>query len=91
MKIARIYAVMGIFFLLAVIHLSISTANMKIGYEIDSFKKQLARLRSETRYINYLVAKEEALPRIDQLAKTKLNMVYPKDITYVTFSTGEAD
>jgi hypothetical protein len=91
MKIARIYTVMAIFFLFAVIHLSISTANMKIGYDIDSLKKQLVGLRSETRYINYLVAKEEALPRIDQLAKSKLKMAYPKDITYVTVPTGEGD
>jgi cell division protein FtsL len=36
------------------------------------------------------VAKEEALPRIEQIATQKLKMVYPEKIEYIIVSTEES-
>jgi len=91
MKIIRAFTILLMFVILAAIHLAIYTSSMKVGYEIDGSKKELEKLRSENRYLNYLVAKEESLPRIEQIAKGKLNMVYPEKMNYVVASTKEAD
>ncbi len=91
MKILRAFAILIIFVALAAIHLAIYTGSIKTGYEIDDLKKQLDSVRNENRYLNYLVAKEEALPRIEQIAKGKLNMVYPEKINYVTVASKESE
>jgi cell division protein FtsL len=89
MKILRAFAILIVFLLLSVVHLAIYTSSIKTGYEIDELKSILEKIRSENRYLNYLVAKEEALPRIEQLAKGKLNMVYPEKMNYIIISTSE--
>lgn len=89
MKILRPFAVLVVFVMLSAVHLAIYTGSIKTGYEIDALKKKLDGLRSDNRYLNYLVAKEEALPRIEQTAKGKLNMVYPEKINYIVISTQE--
>ena len=89
MKILRAFAILVIFVLLSAVHLAIYTSSIKTGYEIDGIKKKLEAIRPENRYLNYLVSKEEALPRIEQLAKGKLNMAYPEKINYIIVSTKE--
>ncbi len=89
MKILRAFAILIVFVLLSVVHLAIYTSSIKTGYEIDELKSKLDKIRSENRYLNYLVAKGEALPRIEKLAKGKLNMVYPDKINYIIISTSE--
>jgi cell division protein FtsL len=89
MKILRAFAILVIFLLLSLVHLTIYTNSIKTGYEIDDLKKKLESIRPENRYLNYLVAKEEALPRIESVAKGKLNMVYPEKMNYIITSTGE--
>jgi cell division protein FtsL len=89
MKIIRAFTILLIFLALCAIHLAIYTSSIKIGYEIDGLKRKLEAIRNENRYLNYLVAKEEALPRIEQIAKGRLNMVYPDKINYIIISSGE--
>jgi len=90
MRILRAFAVLIIFVLLSLIHLAISTGSIKTSYEISELKQQLDAIKPENRYLNYLVAKEEALPRIEKLATTKLDMIYPEKMNYVVISSGEA-
>jgi cell division protein FtsL len=87
MRILRAFAVLIIFVLLSVIHLAISTGSIKTSYEISELKQQLDAIKPKNRYLNYLVAKEEALPRIEKLAKGKLNMIYPEKMNYVIISS----
>lgn len=90
MKILRAFAILIIFVALAAVHLTIYTGSLNISYEIDGLKKTFEQLRNDKRYLKYLVAKEEALPRIEGAAKGKLNMVYPKEVDYIIISTKEA-
>ena len=83
MKIARAFAVLLVFVVLSAIHLSIYTNSNKVGYQIDDIKKKWTSLRSDTRYLNYMVAKEESLLRIEKAAKGKLNMEYPSKMNYI--------
>jgi cell division protein FtsL len=89
MKIIRAFTILLIFLVLCAIHLAIYTSSIKIGYDIDALKRKFEATRNENRYLNYLVAKEEALPRIEQVAKGKLNMVYPDKINYIVITSGE--
>lgn len=91
MKLLRAFAILVIFVTLSAVHLAIYTSSINIGYTIDELKGKLENLRNENRYLNYLVAKEEALPRIEQIAKNKLKMVYPEKMNYIITSTGEKD
>lgn len=90
MKILRAFAILIVFVALSAVHLTIMTGSLKISYEIDTLKRTFELLRSDKRYLNYLVAREEALPRIEQAAKGKLNMVYPEQMNYIIVSTKEA-
>lgn len=90
MKILRAFAILIIFVTLSVIHLTIYTNSINMGYDIDELKQKLVELRNSNRYLNYLVAKEEALPRIEQIAKGKLNMAYPEKINYIVISSKES-
>jgi len=89
MKTLRAFAILMVFVVLSAVHLTIFTGSIKLGYEIDEIKKKLTKIRSENRYLNYLVSKEEALPRIEQIAKGKLNMYYPEKVTYIITATSE--
>jgi cell division protein FtsL len=89
MKILRPFAILTVFVLLSAIHLAIYTSSIKTSYEIDELRSKLEKVRTQNRYLNYLVAKEEALPRIENIAKGKLNMVYPEKINYIITSTSE--
>jgi len=90
MKILKPFAILTVFVLLCAVHLSIYTSSIKTGYEIDELKQKFEKVRSENRYLNYLAAKEESLPRIEKLAKGKLNMVYPEKVNYMIVSTSES-
>jgi cell division protein FtsB len=90
MKIIKPFIILIFFVVLAVIHLAIYTDSIKNGYEIDSSKRALDKLREENRYLNYLVAKDEALPRIENIARSKLKMVYPEKVNYITIASDEA-
>lgn len=89
MKTLRAFVILIIFVLLSAVHLAIYTSSIKTGYEIDGLKRKLESIRPENRYLNYLVAKEEALPRIEQVAKGKLNMIYPEKIDYIIIPSSE--
>jgi len=91
MRISRALIILAVFVLLSAVHLTIYTNSMRTGYEIDALKKKLEVLRNENRYLNYLVVKEEALPRIENIAKGKLNMVYPDKINYIVVSSKEVE
>ena len=90
MKISKAYAVLGIFFLLAVIHLSLWTHTLSLNYKIAEQKAMYAKVKSENRGLKYLVAKESSLQKIDNAAKGKLNMEYPAKMNYIIVSTTEA-
>jgi len=90
MKILRPFVILIGFVLLCAVHLSIYTGSIKTGYEIDDLRSKLEKIRSDNRYLSYIVAKEEALPRIEQIAKGKLNMVYPEKVYYLIISTSES-
>jgi cell division protein FtsL len=89
MKILRPFAILIVFVLLCAVHLSIYTGSIKTGYEIDDLRSKLDKIRSDNRYLSYIVAKEEALPRIEQIARQKLKMVYPEKINYLIVPTSE--
>jgi cell division protein FtsL len=90
MKLIRAFMILAFFVALSAIHLAIYTNSIKIGYAMDELKGKLDKLRNENRYLNYLVAKEQSLPRIEGVAKSKLNMVYPDKVNYVVVPSREA-
>ena len=90
MRILRAFAILLLFVILSAVHLTIYTNSIRTGYEIDDLKRKLDTIKPENRYLNYLVAKEEALPRIESVAKGKLNMVYPEKMNYIIVSTSES-
>lgn len=77
---------MLILVVLAMIHLAIYVQNMGIGYESAKLKKKLGELRSRNRYLWSIVARKESLSRIERIATTKLKMVRPEEIHYLTIS-----
>jgi cell division protein FtsL len=91
MKILRAFSILILFLSLAVIHLAIYTSSIKISYDMNDLKAKLAKIRSENRHMNYLVAKEEALPRIEQMAKGKLKMSYPMKMRYIIVVSPEVN
>ncbi|MBU0672542.1 MAG: cell division protein FtsL [Candidatus Margulisbacteria bacterium] len=81
--------ILTIFVVLAGIHLYINTQNISLKYEVTDLKTKLSELKSKNRLLGSQVAKKENLPEIEQIAKKKLNMVYPENINYVA-ATKEA-
>jgi len=91
MKIFRAFVILVLFVILAAIHLAINTSSIKIGYDIDALKEKLKVIRSQNRYLNYLVARDSSLSRIDQISLGKLGMSYPEKMNYVVIGTRESD
>lgn len=90
MKISKAYAILGIIFFLAVIHLSLWTRTLTLNYKIAEQKTMYKKIRSENRGLRYIVAKESSLQKIDNTAKGKLNMEYPAKMNYIIVPTTEA-
>ena len=75
-----------LFVILSGIHLFIYTQNMNIKYRVTDLKIKLSEIRSKTRLLGSKVAKKEQLSYIEEFAKEKLNMAYPKTMNYILIS-----
>ncbi|MFC1559803.1 hypothetical protein ACFLZ2_02645 [Candidatus Margulisiibacteriota bacterium] len=82
-KKSKAFFIVAILLSLSAIHLTIYNQNINRSYEILKIQKKLAVIRNGNRFLNYKVAKKESLSRIEKIATTKLNMVYPKEIKYL--------
>jgi len=91
-KILRALFVVALIAVLSAIHLTIFNQNINRSYKIGEQNRKLDVLRNTNRFLNYKVAQKESLERIEDIAKNKLNMVYPKDVKYllITGSSVEA-
>ena len=74
---------------LSALHLTIYNQNINKSYMIVKLNKKLEVLRNNNRFLNYKAAKKGSLERIEKIATTKLNMVYPKNVKYLVESTKE--
>ncbi len=88
----RRYLVLIIIILaLALTHLYIFTSSIGLKYNVAKLKIEHQKLYSENRRLNYLIARGESLPKIDEIASSKLSMVYPEKINYIVIGSKEAD
>jgi hypothetical protein len=70
-------------FLLALVHLFIYTKNIGLHYETKQNKIKLRELHDQTRGLQGIIARKRSLYRIESVAKEKLNMEWPAEVTYV--------
>lgn len=75
-----------VFVILAGIHLFIYTQNMSLKYKNTDLKIKLGEIRSKNRQLGSSVARKESLSYIENFAREKLGMVYPKNIKYLLVS-----
>jgi len=88
----RIYIVLiSIVVVLALAHLFIFTGSIGVKYDLTRKKVEFQKLYQENRVLNYLLAKGQSLGHIEELAKSKLSMVYPEKVDYVIVSSKEAE
>ena len=73
--------------LLAIFHLYIYTKNIGINYDIESLKDTFNELYSENHYLASEISSLSRLSRIEELAKNKLGMEYPVQISYLVASS----
>lgn len=83
MKFKQILMVIGFFLLLCGIHLFFNAQNIRLKYGLTDLKIRRQELISQNRELGTKIAIIENLDSIDQIAKGRLNMYYPEDITYV--------
>lgn len=69
---------------LSVIHLAIYTGSIDLKYEVENLKRAYIKLRSEVRSLNAAYSEKNDLGRIDSIARSKLGMIRPQDINYIT-------
>ncbi|MFH1347247.1 MAG: hypothetical protein ABIH22_01005 [Candidatus Margulisiibacteriota bacterium] len=82
----RAVFVVVVFVILAGIHLYINTQNISLKYKVTDLKIKLSKLRSENRLLGSQVARKENLPQIEEVAKEKLDMIYPEKMNYVSIT-----
>ena len=88
----RIYIVLiSIVIVLALTHLFIFTGSIGIKYDLARQKVEFQKIYQENRVLNYLLAKGQSLGHIEELAKSKLSMVYPEKVDYIIVSSKEAE
>ncbi|OGC12092.1 hypothetical protein A3K48_06460 [candidate division WOR-1 bacterium RIFOXYA12_FULL_52_29] len=83
MKFRRILAVIVFFSILTGIHLFFNAINIRLKYQLTDLKIKRGELVSRNRELGTQIAIIENLDSIDQIAKSRLNMYYPEEITYV--------
>jgi len=76
---------------LALVHLFIFTGSIGLNYDLVKKKVAFQKLHQENRRLNYLLARGESLDKVENLAKTKLGMIYPESINYIIISSKEAE
>ncbi len=83
MKFKRAVLVLIIFVALAGIHLYIYTQNISLKYKVTDLKIKLSKIVSKNRNMISQVAKKENLKSIENYARKKLDMIYPKEVNYI--------
>ncbi|MDD5594596.1 MAG: septum formation initiator family protein [Candidatus Margulisbacteria bacterium] len=79
-------SILVLFLTLAGTHLFIFAQNISLKYQITDLKIKLNELTSQTKALGSQASRGEDLAVVERIAKTKLDMVYPEDITYITTS-----
>jgi hypothetical protein len=74
---------------LALAHLFIFTGSISLNYDLVKLKVQFQKLYQENRGLNCLLARGEALDRVES-ASAKMGMVYPGSVNYIVVSTKES-
>lgn len=75
-----------VFLALAGLHLLVNVQNVSLKYRLTDTKVKLTEINSRQRQLENQLAKEENLAAIENTARTKLGMVYPEKIIYLTAS-----
>lgn len=73
-----------IFFLAALLHLYLSTSLIDKNYKIENLKQALEKVKNENRHLKYAVAQKQDLFTIEKIAREKLGMEQPDEVTYIT-------
>ena len=76
-------SILLLFLFLAGVHLFIYAQNITLKYRITDLKIKLAELTSARQALGSRAAREEDLAYVEKIAKSKLGMIYPADITYI--------
>lgn len=79
-------AILVLFLALAGLHLFIYAKNIGLKYRVTDLKIKLAELNSLSRTLGSQLSQEEDLNYVEKIAKTKLGMIYPENITYIVMS-----
>ena len=83
MKIGRAIIILIFLVTLAIIHLGIFTSSMEIKYQNEELKAKFNSTHAENLALAAKVSKKSALERIEEIARDKLGMIYPKNIKYL--------
>ncbi len=87
----RRYAVLIILvLLLALTHLFIFTGSVGLKYDSVKLKMEFEKSYQENRMLRCLESKGESLGRVEQLARTKMDMIYPNNVEYIIDASKEA-
>ncbi|MBI5400321.1 septum formation initiator family protein [Candidatus Saganbacteria bacterium] len=79
----RAVLIVLVFFILAGIHLFITTQNISLKYQVTDTKMKLNEIRAKNHELNGRVAAKENLALVEKQAREKLGMAYPEKIRYI--------
>lgn len=77
--------------ILALVHLFIFTGSIGINYDLVKKKMAFQELHQENRRLNCLLARAESLEKVEKIATTKLDMLYPENMNYIIISSKETE
>ena len=77
--------------ILALVHLFIFTGSIGLNYDLVKKKEAFKKFYQENRRLNYLLARGESLDKVEQIATTKLEMIYPESVNYIIESSKETE
>lgn len=87
----RTKVIVYIFLIAMIIGVNIFVNNKlaQIGYNIESLKREITKIRNENKELEYLIAQRSNLEQIDKISTTKLKMEYPITINYILVTAEE--
>jgi len=84
MKYKNVVSIIIVFFVLATIHLYLSTREMDVGYRMENAQIELKQIQSDNRLLDSKLAAQESLEKIEKIAIGTLGMEPPQKIIFIS-------
>ncbi|MFH0886720.1 MAG: hypothetical protein V1843_00985 [bacterium] len=83
MLLRRILVLLGLLFVLSILHLMLQTQIINIDHDLMISKIKYSTVQNEFRTLNAKASQLKSLPRIESISKNNLGMITPSKINYL--------